>query len=54
MNVSLEVDNRLLRYHRMLESILLSESMRLGQCSLANKLIGLFFNQLITPRYVPS
>lgn len=45
MNVSLIVDDRLLRYHPMLEGILLSECMRLEQRSFANKLISLF-NQL--------
>ncbi|MEQ4924155.1 hypothetical protein [Proteus hauseri] len=42
MDVSLEVDNRLLRYYSMLEGILLSECMWLGQSSFANKLISLF------------
>lgn len=42
MNVSLEVDNRPLCYPPMLEGILLSECMRLGQRSFANKLISLF------------
>lgn len=37
MNVSLEVDNHLLCCHPMLEGILLSEYMRLGQRSFANK-----------------
>lgn len=36
------VDNRLLRYQPMLERILLSECVRLGQRSFANKLISLF------------
>ncbi len=42
MDVSLEVDNRLLHYHTMLEGILLCEYIRLGQNSFANKLISLF------------
>ncbi|EOD6327736.1 MULTISPECIES: hypothetical protein [Providencia] len=53
MNVSLEVDNRLLRYHPMLEGILLSECMRLGQRSFANKLISLF-NQFNNPELRPT
>ncbi len=53
MDVSLEVDNRLLRYHPMLEGILLSECMRLGQRSFANKLISLF-NQFNNPELRPK
>lgn len=41
------VNNRLLRYQPMLEGVLLSECVRLGQLSFANKLISLFkqFNE---------
>lgn len=53
MDVSLEVDNRLLRYHSMLEGILLSECMWLGQRSFDNKLISLF-NQFNNPELRPK
>lgn len=42
LNLSFHIDERLLRYHPMLEGILLSECARLKQHSFANKLISLF------------
>ncbi|WP_426099188.1 hypothetical protein [Providencia sp. PROV200] len=53
MDVSLEVYNHQLRYHPMLEDILLSECMRLGQRSFTNKLISLF-NQFNNPELRPK
>lgn len=53
MDVSLIVDNRLLRYYPMLEGILLSECMLLGQRSFANKLISLF-QQFNNPELRPK
>ncbi|QLQ98300.1 hypothetical protein H0910_04265 [Providencia alcalifaciens] len=42
LNLSFHIDERLLRYHPMLEGILLSECARLKQHAFANKLISLF------------
>ncbi|MEQ5127740.1 hypothetical protein ABN225_13170 [Providencia alcalifaciens] len=53
IHVSLIVDNRLLSYHPMLEGILLSECVRIGQRSFANKLISLF-NQFNSPELRPK
>lgn len=42
LNLNFHIDERLLRYHPMLEDILLSECVRLKQHSFTNKLISLF------------
>lgn len=53
IDISLVVDDRLLCYHPMLDGTLLSECMKLGLSSFANKLISLF-NPFNNPKLRPK
>ncbi|EMV2013549.1 hypothetical protein [Proteus mirabilis] len=53
LSLSFHIEERLLRYHPMLEGILLSECVRLIQHSFANKLISLF-QQFNDPEIPPK